>query len=475
MRWVFAASCVGCVADEVTRLDLSNLDFEYLALFRLSSAGELTEPTLVDRQDGAPKLSIEEDGAQALVVALSRQTLDGIHPGRRAGRPRVELRLPPDVPVIDDGTESIVSAIPQSAPSFVLTEGAGFEAVSPPPVSLHVPIDLEYCRDDRTPTPFGAEALLLDPSEFTDRSLIDVARIEEDRVLVLGYGFLVLVARGSRVHPSDVFSLPAGVLARVLVRDATSGRLFLAGRDTLRERPDIWELEVSDALHFVGSATITATRRTGMGTGFVTDLLIDERGDLLAVGDAGLFWRRARASQSFGPVALPFSGDLEAIGSMQGERPHVVAAYGGKFFSGDAATGIWDEGPMVGPLGYDVRGMASGDGETWAVGQRGFVAVFRGAWTELVRRAPKSLLRCATEVTGRRELQVHFLDVALVGDEAFIVMDDCEAVLSIRRDGIACRTSVPLLEGADASGMALDGTGALVIAGRNGLLMELSL
>ncbi|MBI3179452.1 MAG: hypothetical protein HYZ27_07300, partial [Deltaproteobacteria bacterium] len=237
-RWLFLWPLAACAGDEVTRLDLSSLDVEYLLLFRIDSAGELATPTVIDPAGGAPRLGIDEDNAQALVVALSGGLLDGLHRGRKPGvAPRVDLSPPPERGELDDAGESYLVAIPSDAPAFLLTEGAAAKSVAPPPdVSLRLEIDLEYCRGDRSFVPFGAAPLIADTDDFFDVTFLDVARIDADRVVVLGFGMVLPVRRGRAVQASDALVLGEGVLARAMVFDPSNQTLLLGGRDLLRQR-----------------------------------------------------------------------------------------------------------------------------------------------------------------------------------------------------------------------------------------------
>ena len=492
LRWAVAALCLsGCGSRETRRVELDGYGFDHGFLVTVDAArrplrvtaivavdssgralGALPAIELAAEETNALFVGITEAGLRTAVATFDPSRSDAISvavtesvvspsPRVHAGGRFADLRVP------DDAILVAVDAAGQPSPA----EDRGVLAylvltipVDPQPCAAQAPVSLRNFASGDEPRVLPRDWLVPGFDIEHDPAFRRIIRMDDDRVLAMSRRFVFVVTPGQTFDASSyVPGRPGSVIPVQLMAGSTTavaraeGLAVGAPADprtvvvvgSVDGVGRVWELTLSaDGLEFVGTATVVGGPSP---MPFLTDVTIDPEGNAVAVGDLGaLLFRRPGEAAFTGSAQLPSSKTARrVIATGDAQRPHLTSTDDGQVHHGNLLTGAITRRDISDGLNsVHAYGMAAADAghELWLSAWKGMV--FRrghhGDWQRFALHAPPELAACSTSERLRSGYLVddHIMDVALDGVYAYLILEQCNAVVRVRRSDL-CVSFIP--------------------------------
>lgn len=486
----------GCSGPSIARLELSSIELDYgffAVLHGVDRVKRVIPPFGLEDGElifGAPPaLELDPDSSeQVVLVAMTAEDLANSYLGFEVVRAE-ELAM-----TVDAASGSFESAkgtiqrgrIPETARTFEVElegEEASLEPIDRSRLdrlfAMHVPVDPEYCRvPDQSPLePFtGVERPFQGLVRSGSEAILAVRWLDDDRALVLTYGAIAVVRRGTPLDVGPGFVALPGFLPKKLALDATGARALVLGRSGIAGSA-IWAFEVrGDALsalsrHEHPELELEDAAILHDGRQIIAQL----GGDLYerdpATGALVAFEQLPRSAAEDDPVSLLALDDPQhPLVATTSSRLHLYSAREQTFSTSVVSA--------PGLLGIEVLSFSSlaqgrtaeGGLEIWAGAQYGTLFRFRElGWQNVRIGFPPRFSSCPTfESSGATMFSGRITSAALDPSYLHLGLSTCSPVLQVRR-GDHC---VSLL--APENGVH-DGDGTSAIDVRNHRLIRGSL
>ena len=510
-----AALAQGCTDRAKLELDLTGATFDYGWAVLQDAAGAATRSTEVFGLAGGaiafgslPQLELTPEERSILVIGIARADLERDLPSfdaARASEIRVgEAQSCAGGAYASDGRSATVSIPPGAQVLGGSLDGPLVLAPVARPDSLmgrtlSVPIELERCRLDRPEArlvPYGAEeSLLPSGTRIAGRmsrsgeylNLVRIAPLGDGRLLGLAATAIYLFERGGRyrdapTHVIDRATLPLarvpafrGIAVQPLGRSSERRAVVVAGDEALGA---MVEVRIGpEGFRSARTATVTRAR--------LSDVIFDDSGTLVAVGEDGVILTQTSSSAPLDVVSLGDAFDLaRVVASGDSAAPHLISTRAGEVLEGDAvlnparlvkyALSTLAVGARY--LGALTAVRAPSGVERWAGTINGHL-FRRGAgeeqWSTITVEAPPSFAPCASSenACGHRTITTAgYSDLVAIPRTARstagvgIVLSSCSALV-VTRVGDRCAT--PLVPGGGAVEQSQAGiVTAVVVDGR---------
>ena len=493
---VLATSLVAC-QPEVTEVQLDRVDFDYaFPIFLDEAERPVRVGPLFGQIDGmsfgANAFDHRDGEAKILLVTMTeaalRRAVFDFDPSR-ALELSVEIGPPPSAPTfvsVSDGLPPARRAqIPGDAAYFLVdldgqtvssTDVVLIDVPPSPPfttITLVVPVNPEFCRrrSQGPLVPFAAEAnpiTSLADAPLQSTSVEDLAWLDDDRVLVVGFSQLYVVRRGEawRETPQTAYQLPAderfpfrrfhdaaveppGPDGRqvVWVSGGYSGEII--DRERLNAHGAVWKVTLNaDGLQSVETATETPDSH-------VWTVHVASDGTVMAGGDDGMLIERRFGADRF--TRLPSrrvirtgrgQNWVNAIRSFEFDPIRWVVATQGLLHEYDASLDRWTEQLVLRDLvtapelfeffAIDGRLRAIENIELWAGASDGGLirrAGLSSPWAQIQPIYPPRFEGCASAL-GPDDVQLDFrraiLDLALQDGFLYLAAQNCTAIVMLR-------------------------------------------
>lgn len=528
-RALWLLSCLvatGCTVVDGRAVDVGGLGLDVAVLVVTDEDGaplRLTAPFSAGSAPFGrlPSLRLD-DGERAFVVGTTRAALLRHYPGL--------ARAPLELATVVLGTPPSMPALRVEARQLHVQVGLPEDAVvvdvdlSPGPPALAAALVLDLIvpgdsDDGLSLQPFGAEAALVGAEQvLPGETLTGIYRLRhavslaDDRVLVSGERFLAVVRRGGPLvaEPDPTRGAPylhASALEAGDVRIADfavhGAQVWIVGERRAPGGPvgRVWRAELdAQGIRPLGTATVTPSAAWPTLPP-LRAVAVDARGTVVIGGDEAVVLARGPDAPTFTARPRLAREQTELVTRGDGSRsavtrvvatgdaavPHALGLEGSFVVLGNAEREEWTLGVQAALFEQSleephITGLAvdADTGEAWATTRGGGIvrrAARTAAWSGVPLVVPPALEPCAIPKPDGGLRLGRLNDILLTPTHALVVIDECTAVLRVRRDDLGTSAVSRLGEAArrdtvlDLWGLASTHRGPVAVGGR-GLVVE---
>jgi hypothetical protein len=529
LRALWLMSCLaaaGCTAVDGRAVDVGALALDVAVVVVTDEDGtplRLTAPFSAGAAPFGrlPSLRLE-DGERAFVVGTTHAALLRDNPSL--------ARAPLELAKITLGAPPLVPALRVEARQLHVRLGLPQDTVvvdvdlSPGPPALAAALVLDLIvpgdgDDGLSLQPFGAEAVLIGAGQILPGEtfagvyrLRRAVALDDDRLLVCSERFLAVVRRGGPLvaEPDPTRGAPylhASALEAGDVRIADfavyESHVWIVGERRVPGGSEgrVWRAELdAQGLRPLGTATVTPS------TAWPTlpplrAVAVDARGTVVIGGDEAVLLARGPDAPTFTArprlareqIELVTRGDgsrsaiTRVVATGDPDAPHALGLEGSFVLLGNAEREEWTLGVEAAVFEQSleephITGLVvdAATGEAWATTRGGGIvrrAARTAAWTGVPLVVPPALGPCAIPKPDGGLRLGRLNDILLTPTHALVVIDECTAVLRLRRDDLGTsavsRPGEPARRDTllDLWGLAITPRGPVAVGG-HGLAVE---
>lgn len=525
--WLLSClAAAGCTAVDGRAVDVGALELDVAVVVVTDEDGtpqRLTAPFSAGAAPFGrlPSLRLD-DGERAFVVGTTRAALLRDDPGL--------ARAPLELATITLGAPPLAPALRVEARQLHVRLGLPEDTVvvdadlSPGPRALAAALVLDLIvpgdgDDGLSLQPFGAEAVLIGAGQILPGEtfagvyrLRRAVALDDDRLLVSSERFLAVVRRGGPLvaEPDPTRGAPylhASALEAGDVRIADfavyESHVWIVGERRVPGGSEgrVWRAELdAQGLRPLGTATVTpSTAWPALPP--LRAVAVDARGTVVIGGDEAVLLARgpdaptltARPRLAREQIELVTRGDgsrsaiTRVVATGDADAPHALGLEGSFVLLGNAERDEWTLGVEAAVFEQSleephITGLVvdAATGEAWATTRGGGIvrrAARSAAWAGVPLVVPPALGPCAIPKPDGGLRLGRLNDILLTPTHALVVIDECTAVLRLRRDDLATSAVSRTGEAArrdtmlDLWGLASTPRGPVAVGGR-GLVVE---